>query len=62
MTRDPTMPRQLPPAVERALTEVMGWRNRPNPVDLYNAIRDVLVEAQETGEARVPGGVGSSAD
>jgi hypothetical protein len=43
---DPTMPRQLPPAVERRLRDVLGWRNRPNPIDLYMAIRDTLVEVQ----------------
>jgi hypothetical protein len=43
---DPTMPRQLPPHVERALREKLGWRNRPNPVDLYLAIRDALIEAE----------------
>jgi hypothetical protein len=40
----------MPPAVERRLREVLGWRYRPAPVDLYNAIRDVLVEA-EAGDA-----------
>jgi hypothetical protein len=46
MPADPSMPRQMPPAVERALREKLGWRNRPNPVDIYNAVRDGLVEAQ----------------
>jgi hypothetical protein len=46
MTADPTMPRQLPSSVERRLRDVLGWRNRPNPIDLYMAIRDVLVEEE----------------
>jgi hypothetical protein len=46
---DPTMPRQLPPSVERALRDKLGWRDRPNRVDLYNAIRDALEEAQAGG-------------
>ena len=46
MPADPTMPRQLPPAVERALREVLGWRARPAPVDVYMAIRDTLLEAE----------------
>jgi hypothetical protein len=41
---DPTMPRLMPPAVERALRVKFGWRDRPGPIDLYNAIRDALVE------------------
>jgi hypothetical protein len=40
------MPRQLPPTVERALRERPGWRYRPAPIDLYMAIRDVLLEAE----------------
>ena len=39
---DPTMPRDMPEAVRRALEAVLGWRNRPNPIDLYMAIRDAL--------------------
>ena len=50
---DPTMPRQMPPEVERALREVLGWRNRPAPVDVYMAVRDVLVEA-DGAEKRAP--------
>jgi hypothetical protein len=37
MSADPIMPRRMPPAVERALREKLGWRNRPSPVDLYMA-------------------------
>jgi hypothetical protein len=37
----------MPPAVERALREKLGWRNRPNPIDLYMAVRDALVGAEE---------------
>ena len=43
---DPTMPRQMPPEVERALREKLGWRNRPGPIDVYLAIRDALLERQ----------------
>ena len=45
--RDPTMPRKMPPAVERALREVIGWRNAAAaPIDFYNAIYDELVAAE----------------
>jgi hypothetical protein len=44
MSADPTMPRQLPPQVERALRERLGWCARPNPVDCYMAVGDALVE------------------
>lgn len=42
---DPPMPRRMPPAVERALAEVLGWRNTPNPVELYDAVREALLRA-----------------
>jgi hypothetical protein len=48
---DPTMPRQMPPSVERRLREVLGWGNRPNRIDLYMAIRDALAEAQAASGA-----------
>jgi hypothetical protein len=50
MPADPQMPRQIPPHVERELRRVLGWRDRPNPIDLYLAVRDALVEAEETGD------------
>ena len=47
------MPRQMPPAVERALRELMGWRNAaPARVDFYMAIRDAL----EAEQARLAAG------
>jgi hypothetical protein len=46
--------RQLPAGVERRLREVLGWRNRPNPIDIYMAIRDVLVEAEEEAQMDDP--------
>jgi hypothetical protein len=46
MTADPPMPRQLPSSVERRLRDVLGWRNRPNPIDVYMAMGDVLVEEE----------------
>jgi hypothetical protein len=36
----------MPGAVERALLEKLGWRDRPAPVDLYAAIYEALVEAE----------------
>ena len=36
----------MPQAVERALIEKMGWRDRPNPIDLYCAIREALEKEQ----------------
>jgi hypothetical protein len=36
----------MPDAARKALAEVLGWRTRPNPIDLYNAIRDALIEAR----------------
>ena len=47
MPADLLMPRQLSPAVERALRNVLGWRNRPAPIDVYMAIRDALAEEQK---------------
>jgi hypothetical protein len=44
---DPMMPRVMPPEVERELQNLMGYRARPNPVDVYHAIRDELVRLQE---------------
>ena len=41
------MPRQMPPSVERALTNVLAWRNQPNPIDVYFTIRDALAEEQK---------------
>jgi hypothetical protein len=32
---DPTMPKRMPARVERELRDVLAWRNRLNPVDLY---------------------------
>jgi len=43
---DPVMPRVMPPAVARELQHLMGWRDRPNPIDVYLTIRDVLEAAQ----------------
>ena len=41
------MPRRMPPAVERALREVIGWRNAAAaPIDYYMAIRDELERAE----------------
>jgi hypothetical protein len=51
MPADPAMPRQMPPAVERALRRVLGWRARPAPIDFYMAIRDALVEAEDGSAA-----------
>ena len=42
----PTMPSLMPPAVEKAIAEVLGFRGKANPVELYDAIRDALVKAQ----------------
>ena len=39
----------MPAAVERALIEKLGWRNRPNPVDLYAAVYEVLEAMQAKG-------------
>ena len=36
------MPKRMPAAVERALIEMLGWRDRPNPVDLYAAVYETL--------------------
>ena len=49
---DPTRPGQLSLAVERVLRNVLGWRNRPAPIDVYMAIRvrDALAEDQATSE------------
>ena len=55
MTRDPTIPRLMPAAVERALIEKLGWHYRPNPVDLYAAVYEVL----EAMQARIDGTHGS---
>lgn len=40
------MPRHMPPAVERELKLVLGWKTRPAPVDLYMAIPDALEASQ----------------
>ena len=47
---DPTMPRRMPPLVAREIEGILGWRARPNPIDVYDAIRDALVTAdRDTG-------------
>ena len=43
---DPTMPALMPPAVEQALAEVLGFRGKANPVELYDAIRAELERLQ----------------
>ena len=48
----------MPAAVERALIEKLGWRNRPNPVDLYAAVYEVL-EAMQVQVDRGDGGLRS---
>jgi hypothetical protein len=48
------MPRQLPASVERRLRNVLGWRNRANPIDVYMAIRDALAEAEEEAQMDDP--------
>lgn len=50
MSTDPTIPKRMPKRVERELLNVLGWRGRPNPIDLYNAIRDALLEAPRDHE------------
>jgi hypothetical protein len=52
MKPDPTMPRVMPPAIERSLREVLGWRDRPNPIDLYMAIKDELERVEEGRDGR----------
>jgi hypothetical protein len=57
MTRDPTMPRKMPPAVERALKELIGWRKAAAaPIDYYMAIYDELVVAEERPSAAAKAG------
>jgi hypothetical protein len=43
---DPTMPRQMPPVVERALQDALGWRNRPKP--LTSCTRSARWEEEST--------------
>jgi hypothetical protein len=45
MPTDPSCPGSVPPAVERALIRVFGWRAAA-PVDAYPAISDALMEKQ----------------
>jgi hypothetical protein len=55
---DPPMPRQMPPEAERALREVLGWRNATAaPIDLYMAIRDALLWEDDRREVDVTGKV-----
>jgi hypothetical protein len=53
---DPQMPKRMPPEVERELQAVLQYRDRPNPIDVYNAIRDVLGNhvAERAGHKDVP--------
>jgi hypothetical protein len=50
---DPMMPRQMPPAAEKALRDVLGWNLRPNPIDLYMTIRDALEREGPTGQSEL---------
>jgi hypothetical protein len=43
---DPSTPRLMPPEVERELRNLLGFRTRPNPVDVYMVIRDELARLQ----------------
>ena len=47
MNPDPTMPRAMPLNLEREIERVLGRRYRPNPVDVYNAVRDELLKLLE---------------
>ncbi len=47
MNPDPTMPRAMPLNLEREIERVLGRRYRPNPVDVYNAVRDELLKPPE---------------
>jgi hypothetical protein len=39
----------IPARVERKLRDVLAWRNRPNPVDPYQIIRDALLDSPQGG-------------
>ena len=39
---DPNTPKLMPPEVKSSLAAGLGFRDRPNPVRLYNAVRDAL--------------------
>jgi hypothetical protein len=57
MPPDPTMARVMPESVERALREVLGWRNAAAaPIDFNMAIYDVLVAAEEESGTAVKAG------
>lgn len=38
------MPRDMPERASRAIEAVLGWSGRPNPVDIYAALREALAE------------------
>jgi len=49
---DPTMPKRIPPALERELRIMLHeYRVRPAPIDVYNSIRDAL-EAEQLRSPR----------
>ncbi len=65
---DPTMPKLMPPEAERELFEVLNWRVQPNPIDVYDRLREVLATLQaeapkaNTGKPRATGGGKSGAN
>lgn len=50
---DPTMPKRIPPAIERELRVMLHeYRVRPSPVDVYLTIRDALEAELKSAEPR----------
>jgi len=43
---DPTMTKMPPPEALQAIEEVLGFRNRPTPIELWDAIREAVLKAQ----------------
>jgi hypothetical protein len=39
----------MPARIERELRDVLAWRSRPNPFDLYQTIRDALLDSPQGG-------------
>lgn len=48
------MPRQMSPEVEREWRLILSYHNRPNPIDLYNAIRAALTPGAGGGATGGP--------
>jgi hypothetical protein len=52
------LPPVMPPEVERQLQFVLGYQNRPNPIDVYLAIRDALASGPPANSDGNPGAGG----